>query len=324
MSLILGDCEMNVKRIVSLIVTMLCTLSFGATFQFKNWGNDDLWTTYNNWFGTVTSADGAYIAETVRPEKNGLYCLIDDTVTAQCSLLGIGSWNRPAEPNNIPTINITGGSLTVTNDFTMGYEGHYHGNMIMSGGVLNVGRDWYIGRGYNGNATITGGVINITRGLHIGRDGQTAKGRLNIYGGTVNVGYWWVSVNSNSATGESLGLIDITNGTLTIPDSATETAMDRINGYVTAGKVIAFGGDGVVKVEHDDVNQLTIVTAMPILTADFNDDGIVDFKDFAILAGQWLEESAETLSADFDGNGIVDFEDLKVSTSQWLMTSQQD
>jgi lysophospholipase L1-like esterase len=58
------------------------------------------------------------------------------------------------------------------------------------------------------------------------------------------------------------------------------------------------------------------------LTADLNEDGIVNLVDFAILAGQWLQAPGSP-SADIvplqGGDGAVDFEDLHLMTLQWLI-----
>jgi hypothetical protein len=57
------------------------------------------------------------------------------------------------------------------------------------------------------------------------------------------------------------------------------------------------------------------------LLADLNRDGLVNFKDFAILAGQWFQAPGEP-SADIapspTRDGIVDWLDLKVLAEQWL------
>jgi len=53
--------------------------------------------------------------------------------------------------------------------------------------------------------------------------------------------------------------------------------------------------------------------------ADLNKDGFVDFVDFAILAGQWLQEPSLP-SADIappGGDEAVDFEDLYSMTQEW-------
>jgi hypothetical protein len=54
--------------------------------------------------------------------------------------------------------------------------------------------------------------------------------------------------------------------------------------------------------------------------ADLNGDGIINFEDFAILGGQWLQEPG-TPSADIaphGGDGIVDTHDLAELVTYWL------
>jgi len=51
--------------------------------------------------------------------------------------------------------------------------------------------------------------------------------------------------------------------------------------------------------------------------ADFTGNGIVDFRDYCVLAVQWLE-SGESLSADIIDDDNVDEEDLGAFCKQWL------
>jgi parallel beta-helix repeat protein len=51
--------------------------------------------------------------------------------------------------------------------------------------------------------------------------------------------------------------------------------------------------------------------------ADFNFDGIVNFKDFAALAGDW-QKSVTQKTTDLNGDGIVNIDDLDLFTQIWL------
>lgn len=57
------------------------------------------------------------------------------------------------------------------------------------------------------------------------------------------------------------------------------------------------------------------------LTADLNEDGIVNLVDFAVLAGQWLQTPGLP-SADIapppEGDGVVNFKDLYLMAQEWL------
>jgi len=50
---------------------------------------------------------------------------------------------------------------------------------------------------------------------------------------------------------------------------------------------------------------------------DFDGNGMVDFVDFAFLAGRWLGHGTPDL-ADLNGDGEVDFEDMKIFAENWL------
>jgi len=50
---------------------------------------------------------------------------------------------------------------------------------------------------------------------------------------------------------------------------------------------------------------------------DFEGNGMVDFIDFAFLAGRWMGRSTSD-SADLNGDGWVDFEDLNIFAENWL------
>jgi parallel beta-helix repeat protein len=51
--------------------------------------------------------------------------------------------------------------------------------------------------------------------------------------------------------------------------------------------------------------------------ADFNFDGIVNFNDFAALAGEW-QKSVTNKTIDLNGDGIVNIDDLDLFTQVWL------
>lgn len=58
------------------------------------------------------------------------------------------------------------------------------------------------------------------------------------------------------------------------------------------------------------------------VSSDINDDGIVNFVDFAILAYHWMDNTCEEPhwceGSDIDKSDIVDFTDLRIFTDNWL------
>ncbi len=59
---------------------------------------------------------------------------------------------------------------------------------------------------------------------------------------------------------------------------------------------------------------------MELLSADLNDDGVVNLVDFAILTGDW-GSGDDCIRSDIDRSGVVDYKDLSIMTEQWLLRS---
>ncbi len=54
-----------------------------------------------------------------------------------------------------------------------------------------------------------------------------------------------------------------------------------------------------------------------LLEADLNNDGIVDFRDFTILSGDW-KSPADCTRGDIDCSKMVDYEDVLIMADEWL------
>ncbi len=53
---------------------------------------------------------------------------------------------------------------------------------------------------------------------------------------------------------------------------------------------------------------------------DIHSDGKIDFKDYALWAGNYLKQGP--LGGDITGNGIVDMTDLKALVFHWAQTCE--
>lgn len=90
--------------------------------------------------------------------------------------------------------------------------------------------------------------------------------------------------------------------------------------------VAALGGDGSFVTAWQSYGQdgsrygIFAETGQMVGSADFNDDGFVDTRDYGIFAEQWLEEDP-ALSADMIPDGRVDVQDLAAFCGQWLAQS---
>ncbi len=64
----------------------------------------------------------------------------------------------------------------------------------------------------------------------------------------------------------------------------------------------------------------SVVPAVAEANTDFNDDGVVDFRDYVEIAGAWPRDSNSPAIEpyDLDGNGEVGASDLKIFAEDWL------
>ncbi len=64
-----------------------------------------------------------------------------------------------------------------------------------------------------------------------------------------------------------------------------------------------------------DIGSDEVITKL----SDFDTDGIVDFRDLAVLADEWLSES-DNLRSDLYEDGFIDLKDFALLTDDWLWT----
>lgn len=124
---------------------------------------------------------------------------------------------------------------------------------------------------------VAGGTLNCNE-LQIGWGG---KGHLQLNAGTVT------AVDLNACDPNTT--IDIKKGVL-ILDGSNDKA--KIDWLISIGKITAHDGAGCVWADYNVTNVgKTTVKAYDRLAGDLNGDCWVNLKDFAILAGNWLESS---------------------------------
>ncbi len=131
---------------------------------------------------------------------------------------------------------------------------------------------------------------------------------------------------------EQLGLIDEIHGAFYTGNEALEqfVILDPLPGKYTL-ELFGLGEEAIAAIssstdgsyfssflqQGQTINISVVVGSHP---ADLDDDGRVDFDDFAILGNQWLQEpgfpSADI--APFGGDNFVDFWDLEKLTQYWL------
>ena len=116
---------------------------------------------------------------------------------------------------------------------------------------------------------------------------------------------------------------------LQIQNATTLTASYRIDSgswqtlwqhTISAGRILGFPG------QYPVVRLNTGYVGSPAFMTDISNDGVVNFKDFAILASHWLEDecrySARCAGSDLQQDGIINLEDLLTIIEHWLWQAQ--
>lgn len=290
-------CKKLVLLISLVLVLFLAGNTRAATFAWDNGGADNLWNVPENWDpdGLPTDADEARIED---PNAN---CVIDSSVTAECSALTI---------NSNSSLEMTGGSLTMDGFLTISDATDANTTMVISGGVANMGTlngtNGRVRVAYRGIGTLimTGGELNSYDKVEVGRQAG-AVGYLYLYDGTINfsgnstdleigtngTGYVYQyggvfnvqdNIKLTQGNADAVARLYLYGGVMNAgnlrnpDDMAGDPLMDitegmlilpgdyrdTVNEYINRGWIVPYGGLGLLNVEYTaDPNQTTITAS---------------------------------------------------------------
>jgi Tol biopolymer transport system component len=71
------------------------------------------------------------------------------------------------------------------------------------------------------------------------------------------------------------------------------------------------------KITYQYKGDIWVMSGLPVLNADIQHDGIVNLRDFAILANYWLQDGSSVNIAE---GYVIDFLDLAKLSEEWLQT----
>lgn len=180
--------------------------------------------------GNLVVNDGDTINETSGSEK------YYDSITINGGTVNIKNGSEIKTEKNSDVINISGGNISLDEGEIKGHSG----NMNITGGTITGTNDTEIGAGIT---TISGNtVITLSKGASIGADSI-----LNINGGTFNL-----SDNGLIDAGpydeyEGIGLIQMTSGTINMEGAHLIAESSSINNVRDAGNIQIKGGTVNVK-----------------------------------------------------------------------------
>jgi hypothetical protein len=229
-------CKKVVFLISFVLVLVLAGIAPSAEFMWDKGGADNLWSAPENWDpnGVPTAADTAQI--NIPGDANK--CIIDSSVTAECSVLDVGYNNGPCY------LNMTGGTLTIDGNLQIARMADSNGVFTMSGGTVTTtsGRLWV---GYNsfGTLIMTGGELNIYNKVEIGKN-VNGNGVIYMQGGTINFAGESTGTDFEIAT-YGTGTVYMTGGVINVEDyiklaqgnASTTTGVARL--YLYGGTINA-------------------------------------------------------------------------------------
>ena len=305
---------------VLLFISSFSVIGSAATITWDG-SSSRAWNVTANWDlnRLPTSSDTAVVSLASGP-------IINSGVAAVANTIQIRSASGAAADVNGGTLTTSGSSARID----VGYDAGTTGTLTINSGTVTCGQYLYVGYSGTGTLNMNGGTLNITgTRFRIGYN-STGVGRVYLYGGTINCNGSSFSFSmGNSGTAS----MDITNGKLIINGDVTST----VNGYITSGKIKAYGGAGTVLYDYNITNAgKTTVTAAIIRTARnpepassatnvaFNK--ILDWTPGAgavshdVYLGTVFSDvnSTTRLVSDLNGDGIVNCKDVMYLTGYWL------
>jgi fibronectin-binding autotransporter adhesin len=290
------------------------TLSLNGTSSFTR-GNATSYVGYRTGTGTLNIAGGTFTsAGEVRvggSDLNGTGINGTGTVNLTSGTMNVGALTVARGNNNQNTVsgvvNVSGGTLTSTNDVVLGFAGAGNlGKLNITGGTVNVGTTatkWLQVGVYDtakGQIDISGGNLNLNTGTSIKFNTQGTVGAnvINQTGGNVTF------FSDNATTVGGTGAIDmqtigaaasnntynLDGGTLTVPQiistATTGTRTFNLNGGTlkAAGNSAAFfnlgTGNARANVRNGgaiiDTNNFNVTVAQALVHSNIDGDNATD------------------------------------------------
>lgn len=248
----------------SVALVFVCAgLAPAQVVQWVDGGASPLWGVPENWdTGVVPTA-----SDTVNIHLADANCVIDSTVTADCSTLSVGG----AVDGNC-YLDMTGGTLTVTTadpaayGLHIGQSGQGAGTFIMSGGVATLPSRLAVGTNGTGTFILRGGTMDIGGdAIEVGRN-ATGVGTIRVEGGVLNL----TGPSADLAIGTyGTGTFRMTGGLVTVQDSlklsqgsaAQTTGVSYLNldGGVLEAEGLRNPAEGIFGRPRIDITQGTLI-----------------------------------------------------------------
>jgi hypothetical protein len=233
------------KLLLFIFMVLFASSMFAQTTVWNPAANptpDSLWTTEANW------TEGLPVGKTVFNVPDAWSCILNAEVTIEQLVQGDGG---PGD-----TLIIAAGGILNTGAVWSGIGWNDTATLIVEvGGIINFGSHMWTGHNDGAIANIQiYGTVNYADNLGLGKAGGTSY--VAVHGGGILSGRYW----SDDSIGEG-DTLDIRGGTVKLQGDR----LAIVNPFIEAGKIVAHGGEGIVKV--DLVDGETVITAVAAGTA---------------------------------------------------------
>lgn len=279
-------------------VSTRTSIVWNAYAATADWGDPANWTPY-----VSGSPDGNF------------KCVFNRAGTAEAVVTGnhvfgqlVHGDNGAADAGVIRVVD--GASLTTATDWSgIGYNRKAR-MIVESGGTVNFGDHLWVGQsaGGMGILDLEGGTVHVAGNFSLGWSGGT--GYANIREGVLDLNRW---AGVDAIKGNSH--MDIEQGEVVI-GGGSQTGV--VHDLIEAGKITAFGGTGRILYDYNISHPgKTTIRAIEGVDGDVNRDGGVNLLDLTAFAADWLTSDCDSL-ANFDQWCIVDWRDFASLAANWL------
>lgn len=205
--------------------------------------SDGLWTDSANWnTGIVPGINTSVVFD----NTGQVPCIINGT-TATCWHVNIGQDGT----GSVGTLIITNGGTfsAVSNYCAVGYSGTGTLDVESNCSASFVSHLWIgFNTGAVGTFIMNGGTVTVSGNYGLGFSG--GAGHAHINGGTLNLNQFQGGSGTTSVGINNSSSMDIAGGTVLINGNASTA----VKGYVTSGKLTAYGGAGTVVVDYNNLH----------------------------------------------------------------------
>jgi len=277
--------KIGVLMLGVVLLSSATVLADNVVWQGNEDPNNYLWTHDAGWVGGAvpTDTDTAIVTWQGSTPLAENAPTIGDANVAVCDTLLIG-WSGWG--NETALVHMTGGTLD-TRDILIGHQGPAispaSGLLNLSGGDVTVTGTFGIGWGGAGRVFMTGGTVTTEvlgfAAVVLAFPEWVGPSHLDLHGGVI-------LVNEGLALRDGLWSIDIEKGVLVV-----EGELAGVEYWIDRSWLTAYGGKGTVMWDYNvTTTGKTTIWACGLTnpTGDFDADCDVDLVDFSILAANWL------------------------------------